>query len=61
MIQIGARIIIKATTNPKGLIYIDCNSWPLAKEITDLVEPHEGQGIPVMCFIIQTSVEPLRE
>ncbi|CAM4024853.1 hypothetical protein GIHI108528_00615 [Gillisia hiemivivida] len=61
MTQSGANIIIKATTNPRGFIKIDPKKSPLANEMTDLVEPHDGQGTPVTCFIKHTSIELLSE
>ncbi len=59
MIQNGAKSIMIATTNPKGLIYNDCIKWPLINVRMERVAPQEGQGTPVICFIKHTSIELL--
>lgn len=44
---------------PIGFQYSDSKMLPCKSKITDLVEPQEGQGIFVMCFIMQTPTSPL--
>lgn len=59
MIQNGAKSIMIATTNPRGLIYNDCIKWPLINVRMERVAPQDGQGTPVICFIKHTSIELL--
>lgn len=54
-IQIGEINIIMAMINPNGFVYKDCITSPLNKDMTDLVDPQEGQGMPVACLIKHTS------
>ena len=49
--------MIKAIIKPRGFIKNDLAKSPCNMETTDLVEPQEGQGIFVTCFIRQTSAE----
>ncbi len=44
----------KSTINPKGLNNRACWKLPVRIDVTDLVTPHEGQGIPVIFLKRQT-------
>lgn len=54
-IQTGAINIVKATMYPIGFKLKASTKWPFVSEIKERVEPQEGQGIFVACFIKQTS------
>lgn len=41
--------------NPMGFQYNAAGISACKRDITDLVEPQEGQGIPVVCLIKQTT------
>jgi hypothetical protein len=56
-IQIGAINIIKATIYPIGFMSKASTKLPFVSEIIERVEPQEGQGIFVACFIKQTSTD----
>lgn len=55
IIQTGAISIIKATIYPIGFMLTASTKLPFVNEIIERVEPQEGQGILVACFIKQTS------
>ena len=55
IIQTGAISIISATIYPIGFNSKASTKLPFVNEIIERVEPQEGQGIFVACFIKQTS------
>jgi hypothetical protein len=57
IIQIGAISIIRVTIYPIGFESKASTKFPFVSEITERVEPQEGQGIFVACFIKQTSTD----
>lgn len=57
IIQIGAISIIRATIYPIGFKLKASMKLPFVNEIIERVEPQEGQGIFVECFIMQTSTD----
>ena len=59
IIQMGDDNIMKATIYPKGLIFRAPKKSPFIIEIIERVEPQEGQGIFVNCFIKQPSKKTL--
>ena len=52
-------MIISKSIIPIGFQYNDSDKFPFKMERIDLVEPHEGQGILVTCFMIQTPMSLL--
>jgi len=56
MVQAGIKIIIAMSSKPIGFQCKLSVKSPFKREIIDLVEPHEGQGILVTCLIIQTFI-----
>ncbi len=57
IIQIGAISIITAIIYPIGFKSRASTKFPFIIEIIERVEPQEGQGIFVVCFIKQTSTD----
>jgi hypothetical protein len=51
----GVKDIITATINPIGFMNSASIKLPLVNETMERVEPQEGQGIFVICFIRHTS------
>ncbi len=57
IIHIGDISIIKVTIYPIGFMKKASTKLPFVNEITERVEPQEGQGIFVIYFIKQTSTD----
>lgn len=57
IIHKGAISIIRAIIYPIGFKAKASMKFPFVNEIIERVEPQEGQGIFVACFIKQTSTD----